>query len=126
MQRRHAIIAAIALVALVLIPAAALASGFHSGFGHRGEPGVANATHGTPNWTANATHPNWTPGDGPGNRTFHGNATCTVNASCSRDATNRTCDQDRIGNRTAANQTHALGESRNIGPQDRAGRGIGG
>jgi hypothetical protein len=125
MQRRHAIIAAIALVALVLIPAAALASGLHGGLGHRGGPWAANATHGMPAWAANGTHPNWTPGDGPDNRTIHGNATCAANESWNRDATNRTCDRDRIGNGTAANQAHAVADSRNPVFRGHDGRGIG-
>ena len=120
MQRRHAIIAAIALVALVLIPAAALAAGLHGGFGHRGGPGGANATYGISDGAANATHPNWTPGDDSAARPFHGNASCTVNPSHTADIVKRTCDQERLGNRT-----HALADSRTPGSPSQCRQGIG-
>ena len=138
MQRRHAIIAAIALVALVLIPAAALASG-PGGFGHRGAGlGPKNTTQTAPDWAGNATAPHW----GAGNCTGAGG--CAGNASC---VGNQTCDRDRLQERSgdcagnvtggqnlnrtqlhergcSENQTGATGTARSLGPQGRGGRGL--
>lgn len=140
MQRRHAIIAAIALVALVLIPAAALASGPGGGFGHRGTGlGPKNVSDDAAGWVGNATAPNWT----AGNRTVAGG--CAGNASCigdqarARDRAQQR-DGDCLGNITggvnqdrtqlrdrscAVNRTGASGTTRAPGPQGRGGRGVG-
>ena len=75
MQRRHAIIAAIALVALVLIPAAALASG-PGGFGHRSPLDGKGFARGPADWAGNATAPNWTGGNCTGAGDCAGNAGC--------------------------------------------------
>lgn len=135
MQRRHAIIAAIALVALVLIPAAVLASGPAGGFGHRGAgPGPKNVSQTDGSWAGNATHPDWCAGDGPGNRTFHSNSTCAANLGCDRgtprglgDGTNPAGDQDRprFRNRTAVNLTGTSASDRPLGPAGRAHHGQG-
>ena len=139
MQRRHAIIAAIALVALVLIPAAALASG-PGGFGHRGTgPGPKNTTQTAPEWAGNATAPHWGAGNCTGARDCAGNASCIGNQTCDRDHAqqrggdclgnvtgeqhqNRTQLHDRS---SAVNQTGANATARSLGPQGRGGRGLG-
>lgn len=106
MQRRHAIIAAIALVALVLIPAAVLALGPGGGLGHRGggiDP--KNVSGAAPAWAGNTTARHL----GVGNCTGAGD--CGGNASC---IGNQTCGRDRLGpqggdcarNITAARDPH--------------------
>jgi hypothetical protein len=138
MQRRYAVIAAIALIALVLIPAAALASG-PGGFGHRGiGPGPKNISQAAADPARNATHPDWAAGNRTGAGRYAGNTSRIGNLTCDRDHAcehdgdclgnvtggqhqNRTqlrdpgCALDRTGNATA----------RSLGPQGRGGRGPG-
>jgi len=84
MERRYAFLAAVALVALVLIPGAALAAGSLHGFGPKASlMGHKNLSQGAPGWAGNATAPQW-------------NVTgCTGADTC---PTNQTCD--RVQNRT--------------------------
>ncbi|MGD9936642.1 MAG: hypothetical protein AB7S61_04115 [Methanoregulaceae archaeon] len=84
MERRYAFLAAVALVALVLIPSAALAAGFQHGFGAKASPmGHKNLSSGAPAWAGNATAPQW-------NATgCAGSGTCLSNQTCDR-AQNRT------------------------------------
>ncbi len=140
MQRRHAIIAAIALVALVLIPAAALASGLGGGFGHRGPgPGPKNITETAPDWAGNATAPHWGAGNCTGAGDCAGNANCIGNQTCDGDHAQQR-GGDRLGNITggqnlnrtqqrdrgyAVNQTGANVTAGNPGSQGRGGRGLG-
>ncbi len=80
MHRRYTFIAAVALVALVLIPSAALAAGFSSGFGPKSSPlGPKNLSQGAPDWAGNASalRANATDGAGTG--------TCLNNQICDRD-----------------------------------------
>ena len=56
MQRRFIFLTAVALVALVLIPSAALAAGFSSGFGPKSSPlGPRILSQGAPDGAGNTT-----------------------------------------------------------------------
>ncbi len=103
MQRRYAFLAAIALVAIALVPGAALAAGFSHGFGPKASPlgqqqgppdGAGNETALRANQSANA-------GDG------------VCDGAC---LTNRACDQDRAQLRDRTCQTNHVCSS----DQDRA------
>ncbi len=91
MQRRYTLIAAVALVALVLVPGAALAAGFQHGSGQKVSP--LGQKHGAPDWAGNATalRANQSAGAGDG----------VCDGAC---LMNRTCDQNRTQLRTCTNQ----------------------
>jgi len=113
MERRYAILAAVALVALVLIPGAVLAAGSLHGFGPKASlMGHKNLSLGAPEWAGNATAPQW---DATG---------CTGAGTC---PTNQTCD--RIQNRTelrdgsCLNQTNPSADGKRFARQGRVQRG---
>lgn len=121
MQRRYALIAAVALVALVLVPGAALAAGFQHGSGQKASP--LGQKHGAPDWAGNATALRANQSAGAGDGVCDGaclmNRTCDQNRTELRNCTNRApqvCsgDQDRL-------QSQVRGRNRTVstdaGPQ---------
>ncbi|HIH02798.1 MAG TPA: hypothetical protein HA263_02735 [Methanoregulaceae archaeon] len=108
MQRRYTFLAAVALVALVLIPSAALAAGFSNGFGPKSSPlGPKDLSQGAPEWAGNASA-----GAGTCDGTCLGDQTRDQDRTQLRDGTcqtNQICDgdQDRaqVRDRTRLNQT---------------------
>ena len=109
MVRRYAVIA---LIALVLIPSAALAAGFAGGFGPKSSPlGPKTLAQGHPDWAGNATSPRW---NGTGSART---GACTGDQVCDgardrvqlRDGTCLTNQAgDRVQNRTQLRNTTAL------------------
>jgi hypothetical protein len=110
MQRRYAFLAAVALVALALVPGAALAAGFSNGFGPKAFPLAQH--HGAPDWAGNGTAlgANQSAGAGDGvcdgaclmnqNRTQLRDRTCQTDKVCSGDQ-----DRVRLRNQTCPNQS---------------------
>ena len=101
MVRRYAVIA---LIALVLIPSAALAAGFAGGFGPKTSPlGPKTLCPGIPDWAGNATAPRWNGTDRAGTGVCAGDQVCDG----SRDRTqlrDGTCLTNQAGDR-AQNRT---------------------
>ena len=74
MVRRYAVIA---LVALVLIPSAALAAGFAGGFGPKPSPlGLKTVPLGAPDWAGNETAPRWNGTDSASTGVCSGDRIC--------------------------------------------------
>lgn len=74
MVRRYAVIA---LVALVLIPSAALAAGFAGGFGPKSLPlGPKTVSPGASDWAGNETAPRWNGTDSAGTGACSGDRIC--------------------------------------------------
>lgn len=101
MVRRYAVIA---LVALVLIPSAALAAGFAGGFGPKSSPlGPKIDSPAAPDWAGNATAPRWNGTDSAGTGACSGDQVCdgARDRVQLRDGTCLTNqDGDRAQNRT--------------------------
>ncbi len=101
MVRRYAVIA---LVALVLIPSAALAAGFSGGFGPKSSPlGPKTVSQGAPDWAGNETAPRWNGTDSAGTGACSGDRVCDG----ARDRTqlrDGTCLTNQAGDR-AQNRT---------------------
>ncbi len=130
MQRRYTFLAAVALVALVLIPGAALAAGFSGGFGPKSSPlGSKNLSQGAPEWAGNASAG---AGDGTCDGTCLGDQTRDQDRTQLRDGTcqtNQVCDgdQDRaqVRDRTRLNQTAPSENGKRFALQGRLQRGQG-
>ena len=135
MQRRYTFLAAVALVALVLIPGAALAAGSSSGFGPKSSPlGPKNLDQGTPYGAGNATalRANATDCAGTGtcltdrvrdrdqDRTQLRDATCLTNQVCDGDQ-----DRAQVRDRTRLNQTAPSENGKRFALQGRLQRGQG-
>ncbi len=109
MVRRSAVIA---LVALVLIPSAALAAGFAGGFGPKSSPlGPKAVPQDTPDWAGNETAPRWNGTDSAGTGACSGDRICDVarDRVQLRDGTCLTNQAgDRAQNRTQLRNTTAL------------------
>lgn len=95
MQRRYALLAAVALVALVLVPGAALAAGFSNGVGPKASP--LGQKQGAPDWAGNATALRANQSAGAGDGVCDG--ACLTNQACDQDRTqlrDRTCQADQV------------------------------
>jgi hypothetical protein len=137
MQRRYTFLAAVALVALVLIPGAALAAGSSSGFGPKSSPlGPKNLSQGAPEWVGNASALQMNAPDGAGDGTCDG--TCLGDQARDQDRTqlrdgtcqtNQVCDgdQDRaqVRDRTRLNQTAPSENGKRFALQGQLQRGQG-
>jgi len=126
MQRRYTFLAAVALVALVLIPSAALAAGFSGGFGPKSSPlGPKNLSQGAPSWAGNASTATC---DGAclGDQTRDQDRTQLRDGTC---LTNQVCDGDqdraRVRDRTRLNQTAPSENGKRFALQGRLQRGQG-
>lgn len=101
MVRRYVVIA---LVALVLIPSAALAAGFAGGFGPKSSPlGPKTVSQGPPDWAGNETAPRWNGTDSAGTGACFGDRVCdgARDRAQLRDGTCLTSQAgDRAQNRT--------------------------
>ncbi len=137
MQRRYTFLAAVALVALVLIPGAALAAGFSGGFGPKSSPlGPKNLSQGAPDWAGNASalqaNASAGAGDGTCDGTCLGDQTRDQDRTQLRDGTcqtNQVCDgdQDRaqVRDRTRLNQTAPSENGKRFALQGQHQRGQG-
>ncbi len=118
MVRRYAIIA---LVALVLIPSAALAAGFAGGFGPKSSPlGPKTLASGAPDWAGNETAPRWNGTDSAGTGACFGDRICdgARDRTQLRDGTCLTSQAgDRAQNRTQLRNITDLSDR--TGDQDR-------
>jgi hypothetical protein len=134
MQRRYTFLAAVALVALVLIPSAALAAGFSNGFGPKSSP--LGPKQGAPEWAGNASALQMNATDGAGDGTCDG--TCLGDQTRDQDRTqlqdgscqtNQVCDgdQDRtqVRDRTRLNQTAPSENGKRFALQGQHQRGQG-
>lgn len=122
MQRRYTAVAAVALVALVLIPCAALAAGFSSGFGPKSSPlDPKILAQGPPDWAGNASALRANATDGAGTGTCLTNQardkvrTQLSDSTCLGDQA-RDCDLDRTQLRDGTCLTNQVCD----GDQDRA------
>jgi hypothetical protein len=132
MQRRYTLLATVALVALVLIPSAALAAGFSNGFGPKASP--LGQQQGAPDWAGNATalRANQSAGAGDGvcdgtcltnqdrdqKRTQLRDQTCQTNQVCSGDQ-----DRTQLRTQTRLNQTATSDSGKQYALQGRHQRG---
>jgi hypothetical protein len=132
MQRRYALLAAVALVAIALIPGAALAAGFSNGFGPKASP--LGQKQGAPDWAGNETalRANQSAGAGDGvcdgdcltnqdrdqDRTQLRDRTCQTNQVCSGDQ-----DRDQVRKQTRANQSASSDTGKQYALQGRHQRG---
>jgi hypothetical protein len=132
MQRRYALLAAVALVALALIPGAALAAGFQNGFVPKASP--LGERQGAPDWAGNATALRANQSANAGDGICDG--ACLTNQACDKDQTrlrDRTCqtnqvcsgDQDRtqLRTQTRVDQTASSGSGKQYALQGRHQRG---
>ena len=146
MQRRYTFLAAVALVALVLIPSAALAAGFSGGFGPKSSPlGPKNLSQGAPDWAGNASA---SVGAGTCDGTCLGDQTrdqdrtqirdetCLTNQDRDRSQlrdqtcqTNQVCDgdqdRDQVRDRSRLNRTASSENGKRFALQGRFQRGQG-
>ncbi|MEN6342328.1 MAG: hypothetical protein ABFC89_07175 [Methanospirillum sp.] len=132
MQRRYALLAAVALVAVALLPGAALAAGFQNGFGPKASP--LGEKQGAPDWAGNATalRANQSAGAGDGvcdgacltnqnrdqDRTQLRDRTCQTNQVCSGDQ-----DRTQLRTQTRLNQTASSDSGKQYALQGRHQRG---
>jgi hypothetical protein len=133
MQRRYIFLTAVALVVLVLIPSAALAAGFSSGFGPKSSPlGPKNLSQGAPDGAGNTTalRANATDGAGTGTCLTNQARDCDQDRTQLRDGTcltNQVCDgdQDRaqLRDRTRLNQTTPSENGKHFALQGQLQRG---
>lgn len=132
MQRRYAFLAAVAVVALALIPGAALAAGFSNGFGPKASP--LGQKQGAPDWAGNETALRANQSAGAGDGVCDGD--CLTNQACDRDRTqirDRTCqanqvcdgDQDRtqVRDQTRAKQSASSDSGKQYALKGRHQRG---